>query len=36
MLEEVRRTHKTNRDWHLDSSSSDNMSKEGDSKPSAV
>jgi hypothetical protein len=36
MLEEVRQAHKTNRDWHLDSFSSDNMSNDEDSKPSAV
>jgi Zinc knuckle len=36
MLEEVIRAHKTNRDWHLNSSSSDNMSDGDDSKPSAV
>jgi hypothetical protein len=36
MLEEVRRAHKTNRDWHINSSSSDNMSEEEASKPSAV
>jgi hypothetical protein len=36
MLEEIRGAHKTYRDWRLHSSSSESMSDDEDSKPSAI